>query len=133
MFSSIVGKGGMEQRFENKELNASVRTVRRGEEVLFYAKDVAESQRYAGPKKAIRKKTGQRLESFIRGTNRPPFPGVILTRFYCMNQVCTNKYAVQDFQSQRPFRIGYSGIYYHLSAKRVHMSYQNLSPSMVNN
>ena len=54
MFSSIVGKGGMEQLFENKELNVSVRTVRRGEEVLFYAKDVAESLGYANPQKAIR-------------------------------------------------------------------------------
>ena len=54
MFSSIVGKGGMEQLFENKELNESVRTVRRGEEVLFYAKDVAESLGYANPQKAIR-------------------------------------------------------------------------------
>ncbi|CAB3977549.1 phage repressor [Paramuricea clavata] len=30
MFSSIVGKGGMEQLFENKELNVSVRTARKG-------------------------------------------------------------------------------------------------------
>jgi prophage antirepressor-like protein len=54
MFSSIVGKGGMEQLFENKELNVSVRTVRRGEEVLFYAKDVAESLGYSNTKKPIR-------------------------------------------------------------------------------
>ena len=54
MFSSIEGKGGMEQLFENKELNISVRTVRRGEEVLFCAKDVAESLGYADPKKAVR-------------------------------------------------------------------------------
>ena len=33
MFSSIVGKGGTEELFENKELNVSVRTVRRGDEV----------------------------------------------------------------------------------------------------
>ena len=44
----------MEQLFENKELNVSVRTVRRGEEVLFYAKDVAESLGYANPQKATR-------------------------------------------------------------------------------
>ena len=54
MFSSIVGKGGMEQLFENRELNVSVRTVRRGEEVLFYAKDVAESLGYENTKKAVR-------------------------------------------------------------------------------
>jgi prophage antirepressor-like protein len=55
MFSSIVGKGGMEQLFENKELNVSVRTVRRGGEVLFYAKDVAESLGYANTRDAIKK------------------------------------------------------------------------------
>ena len=44
----------MEQLFENKELNVSVRTVRRGEEVLFYARDVAESLGYANPQKATR-------------------------------------------------------------------------------
>jgi prophage antirepressor-like protein len=54
MFSSIVGKGGMEQLFENKELNVSVRTVRRDGEVLFYAKDVAESLGYINPQKATR-------------------------------------------------------------------------------
>jgi prophage antirepressor-like protein len=54
MFSSIVSKGGMEQLFENKKLNVSVRTVRRGEEVLFYARDVAESLGYINPQKAIR-------------------------------------------------------------------------------
>ena len=55
MFSSIVGKGGMEQLFENKELNVSVRTVRRGEEVLFYAKDVAESLGYKKPRNAVQR------------------------------------------------------------------------------
>jgi prophage antirepressor-like protein len=54
MFSSIVGQGGMEQLFENKELNVSVRTVRRDGEVLFYAKDVAESLGYANTGKAVR-------------------------------------------------------------------------------
>jgi prophage antirepressor-like protein len=44
----------MENLFENEELNVSVRTVRRGEEVLFCAKDVAESLGYADPKKAVR-------------------------------------------------------------------------------
>jgi prophage antirepressor-like protein len=44
----------MEQLFENKELNVSVRTVRKGNEVLFYAKDVAESLGYANPQKATR-------------------------------------------------------------------------------
>ena len=40
--------------FENKELNVSVRTVRRDGEVLFYAKDVAESLGYANTGKAVR-------------------------------------------------------------------------------
>jgi prophage antirepressor-like protein len=54
MFSSVEGKGGMEQLFENKELNVSVRTVRRGGEVLFSAKDVAESLGYENTRKAVR-------------------------------------------------------------------------------
>ncbi|CAB4009111.1 Hypothetical predicted protein [Paramuricea clavata] len=43
----------MEKIFRNQKLNASVRTVRSGEEVLFYAKDVAESLGYSNKKKAI--------------------------------------------------------------------------------
>ena len=33
--------GRMEQIFENKKLNVTVRTVGKGDEVLFYAKDAA--------------------------------------------------------------------------------------------
>jgi prophage antirepressor-like protein len=44
----------MEQIFSNKKLNVSVRTVRCGEGILFYAKDVAESLGYSNPQKAIR-------------------------------------------------------------------------------
>ncbi|CAB4001813.1 phage antirepressor [Paramuricea clavata] len=44
----------MEKLFRNRELNVSVRTVRCGDEVLFYAKDVAESLGYANPQKAVR-------------------------------------------------------------------------------
>ncbi|CAB3978362.1 phage repressor [Paramuricea clavata] len=44
----------MEKLFRNRELNVSVRTVKSGEEVLFYAKDVAESLGYSNTKKAIR-------------------------------------------------------------------------------
>ncbi|CAB3978678.1 toxin Bro [Paramuricea clavata] len=44
----------MDQLFRNKKLNVSVRTVRRGEEVLFYAKDVAESLGYTNTRKAVR-------------------------------------------------------------------------------
>jgi hypothetical protein len=43
----------MEKLFENKKLNVSVRTVRIGEEVLFYAKDVAESLGYKKPRNAV--------------------------------------------------------------------------------
>ncbi|CAB4010081.1 Uncharacterized phage-encoded [Paramuricea clavata] len=43
----------MEKLFRNQKLNASVRTVKSGEEVLFYAKDVAESLGYSNTKKAI--------------------------------------------------------------------------------
>ncbi|CAB3983701.1 Hypothetical predicted protein [Paramuricea clavata] len=45
----------MEQIFDNRKLNVSVRTVRWGEGILFYGKDVAESLGYADPKKAVRK------------------------------------------------------------------------------
>ncbi|CAB4026844.1 DNA polymerase, partial [Paramuricea clavata] len=44
----------MEKLFRNKKLNVSVRIVKSGEEVLFYAKDVAESLGYSNPQKAIR-------------------------------------------------------------------------------
>ncbi|CAB4031796.1 Hypothetical predicted protein [Paramuricea clavata] len=43
----------MEQLFRNQKLNVSVRTVKSGEEVLFYAKNVAESLGYSNTKKAI--------------------------------------------------------------------------------
>ncbi|CAB4000204.1 VRR-NUC domain-containing [Paramuricea clavata] len=45
----------MEKLFRNQKLNVSVRTVKSGEEILFYAKDVAESLGYADPKKAVQK------------------------------------------------------------------------------
>ncbi|CAB4003948.1 VRR-NUC domain-containing [Paramuricea clavata] len=44
----------MEQLVRNQKLNVSVRTVKSGEEVLFYAKDVAESLGYSNTKKAVR-------------------------------------------------------------------------------
>ncbi|CAB4014917.1 anti-repressor [Paramuricea clavata] len=44
----------MEQLFRNQKLNVSVRIVKSGEEVLFYARDVAESLGYANPQKAVR-------------------------------------------------------------------------------
>ena len=44
----------MEQIFRNRKLNVGVRTVRWGEGILFYAKDVAESLGYENPQKATR-------------------------------------------------------------------------------
>jgi hypothetical protein len=44
----------MEKLFRNQKLNVSVRTVRCGDEILFYAKDVAKSLRYADTKRAVR-------------------------------------------------------------------------------
>ena len=75
MFSSIVGKGGMEQLFENKELNVSVRTVRRGEEVLFYAKDVAESLGYKKPRNAIQNHVWEEDKRTLSGLQRGPPAG----------------------------------------------------------
>ncbi|CAB3993831.1 DNA-binding [Paramuricea clavata] len=43
----------MEKFFRNRELNVSVRIIKKGEDVLFYAKDVAESLGYSNTKKAI--------------------------------------------------------------------------------
>ena len=70
----------MEKLFENKELiNVSVGTVRRGEEVLFYAKEVAESLGYANPKKAIRdhvwKKNRTTVGELKKGNESFPFLG----------------------------------------------------------
>ena len=44
----------MEQIFRNQNLNVSVRTVRYGDAILFYARDVAESLGYSNTRKAIR-------------------------------------------------------------------------------
>ena len=75
MFSSIVGKGGMEQLFENKELNMSVRTVRRGGEVLFYAKDVAESLGYKKPRNAIQNHVWEEDKRTLSGLQGGPAAG----------------------------------------------------------
>ena len=66
----------MEQIFSNKKLNVSVRTVRWENDVLFYAKDIAESLGYADPKKAVqklvRKQNKIRLEGLTKGGESPP-------------------------------------------------------------
>jgi prophage antirepressor-like protein len=76
--------GAMEKLFENKELNVSVRTVRRDGEVLFYAKDVAESLGYVNTRDAIKKhvwkKNATTLGDLQGGSkSRPP----------CGSQPCT--------------------------------------------
>jgi prophage antirepressor-like protein len=43
----------MEKLFVNKELSASIRVVRDGEEILFYAKDVANAFGYINTKSAL--------------------------------------------------------------------------------
>ena len=66
----------MEQIFRNQKLNVSVRTVRWENDVLFYAKDIAESLGYADPKKAVqklvRKQNKIRLEGLAKGGDSPP-------------------------------------------------------------
>jgi prophage antirepressor-like protein len=69
----------MEQIFRNRKLNISVRTVRWGEGILFYAKDVAESLGYSNTKKAIQthvwKEDKCTLGSLVRGPSGDPLPG----------------------------------------------------------
>jgi prophage antirepressor-like protein len=67
----------MEKLFRNNKLNVSVRTVGRGEEVLFYAKDVAESLGYVNTRDAIKKhvwEDDKRTLGEIQGgrAGRPP-------------------------------------------------------------
>jgi prophage antirepressor-like protein len=67
----------MEKLFRNNKLNVSVRTVGRGEEVLFYAKDVAESLGYVNTRDAIKKHVGEddkRTRGEMQGgrAGRPP-------------------------------------------------------------
>ncbi|CAB3993873.1 Hypothetical predicted protein [Paramuricea clavata] len=66
----------MEQIFDNRKLNVSVRTVRWGEGILFFAKDVAESLGYADPKKAVqthdRKQNKTTVEDLKIGGESPP-------------------------------------------------------------
>jgi prophage antirepressor-like protein len=68
----------MEKLFRNQELNVSVRTVRCGNEVLFYAKDVAKSLRYADTKRAVRahvwKEDKYTLGCLRRGESIHPLP-----------------------------------------------------------
>ncbi|CAB4039017.1 Hypothetical predicted protein [Paramuricea clavata] len=66
----------MEQLFRNEKLNVSIRIVRWGEGILFYAKDVAESLGYEDPKKAVqklvRKQNKVSVEELRMGGESPP-------------------------------------------------------------
>ncbi|CAB3976691.1 anti-repressor [Paramuricea clavata] len=62
----------MEKLFRNQELNVSVRTVRCGDEVLFYAKDVAESLGYSNPQKAVRDHIWKLNKVVVRDLQRVP-------------------------------------------------------------
>ncbi|CAB3984677.1 toxin Bro [Paramuricea clavata] len=79
----------MEKLFRNWELNVSVRAVESGEDVLFYAKDVAESLGYSDPKKAVqklvRKQNNSRLpiaEDFQDWVFREVLPSIRKTGSY---------------------------------------------------
>ena len=76
----------MDKLFRNNKLNVSVRIVGRGEEVLFYAKDVAESLGYVNTRDAIKKhvwkKNATTLGEFQKGRDSRLFceghPGKVL-------------------------------------------------------
>ncbi|CAB3982131.1 Hypothetical predicted protein [Paramuricea clavata] len=65
----------MEKLFENKKLNVGVRTVRRGEEVLFYAKDVSESLGYNKPRNAVRIHVWEEDKCTLGSLQRGPSAG----------------------------------------------------------
>jgi prophage antirepressor-like protein len=69
----------MEQIFENKKLNVTVRTVGKGDEVLFYAKDAAIALGYENPRKAVRdhvwNKNRVLLGELLRGNESFPLSG----------------------------------------------------------
>lgn len=47
--------GRMEQKFDNNDLDVNVRTLKNGDEVLFYAKDVTKALGYKNTRNAIQK------------------------------------------------------------------------------
>ncbi|CAB4011064.1 phage anti-repressor [Paramuricea clavata] len=67
----------MEKLFRNQKLNVSVRFIKKGEDVLFYAKYVAESLGYADPGKAVRKLVRKQNKVSVyelrKGGDSPPF------------------------------------------------------------
>jgi prophage antirepressor-like protein len=82
----------MDKIFRNNKLNVSVRTVGRGEEVLFYAKDVAESLGYVNTRDSIKKRCGKTISvhwgEFKGVVQRDPLAGVNRIRFLLLSRVC---------------------------------------------
>jgi prophage antirepressor-like protein len=78
----------MEQIFENKELNVSVRILKNNKEVLFYAKDAAVALGYENTRKAIKDHVWNRnkgsLKDFAKGNDSLPIrryhPDTVLLR-----------------------------------------------------
>ena len=68
----------MEKLFRNQKLNVSVRTVRCGDEILFYAKDAAESLGYSNPQKAIRNHVWKLNKTTLRELRVVPSLGTTL-------------------------------------------------------
>jgi prophage antirepressor-like protein len=68
----------MEQIFKNQKLNVSVRTVRYGDAILFYARDVAESLGYQNTRKAVKdhvwEKNMVKLGQLDKGNETLPLP-----------------------------------------------------------
>ncbi|CAB4025363.1 toxin Bro, partial [Paramuricea clavata] len=93
----------MEKLFRNRDLNVSVRTVERDGEVLFYAKDVAESLGYSNPQKAVR--------DHVWGLNK-----VLLGKAKGVNETFTRKTSGERFvhpknRQQHTVLLYESGVY----------------------
>ena len=70
--------GKMEQIFSNKKLNVSVRTVRYGDEVLFYANEAAEVLGYSRPGKAVHTHVWKHNKTTVGAVSRSPTVGLLL-------------------------------------------------------
>ena len=67
----------MEKTFNNRELKSMIRTAGCGEDMLFYAKDVAGSLGYLDPQKAIRTHVWSKNRTTIgelKGVPKTPSP-----------------------------------------------------------
>ena len=68
----------MEQIFSNKKLNVSVRTVRYGDEVLFYANEAAEVLGYLRPGKEVHIHVWKHNKTTVGAVSRSPTVGLLL-------------------------------------------------------